>query len=119
MKRFGLALAIVLAGGLVAPQAEAADMKYPRQVRRYHAPKPVVHQKVHHHRAWNCNKFGTCWPTWGWGMDVPVGPVAAVIVSRGDVPLLHRHDVLYKRSCHVPRLWWNGYRFEKGVGAEC
>ena len=118
MKRIGLALALVLAGGLLVPPVEAADYRNPRpQVRRHYAPQPVVHH--HHHRAWSCNVWGECQPNWGWGMDVPGGPVAAVIVARGDVPLFHRHDDLYVRTCHAPRGAWNGYRWVKVVGAEC
>jgi hypothetical protein len=126
MKRLGLVPAVLLVAGLAAQPAAAADFKGPGYAPRHKvyrkAPPHAAPHKYQHKRDWACwgkRENRNCYPTWGWGMRTPTGPLAAVIVARGDVPLMHRHDLPYKRSCHAPRLAWNGFKWVKTWGVEC
>ena len=114
MKRFYVASAMVLAAALLAPPAAAADYYAPR-----HHAKP--HHAYHHHgklrRGWTCNEHGNCLPNWGWGKDVATGPVAMVIVARGDIPLFEPGDRY--TNCKMPRRVWNGFRWDKVWDVNC
>jgi hypothetical protein len=119
MKRFCLTSAMIAAAALLAPPAAAADYYAPRHAGPRHHAKP--HHAYHHHgkirRGWTCNRHGNCQPMWGWGKDVATGPVAMVIVARGDIPLYERPDRY--TSCKMPRLEWTGWRWVKAWDVNC
>ncbi len=113
MKRFYLASAMVFAATLLAQPAAAADYRGPR----YAKPQRVYEQPAHPKRGWTCNAYGNCQPNWGWGKDVATGPIAMVIVARGDIPLYERPDRY--TSCQMPRRVWTGWRWMKVWDVHC
>ena len=110
MKFFGLTSAMVFAAALLAQPAAAADYRGPR-----HA-QPYEHH-AHPKRGWTCNAHGNCQPNWGWGKDVAVGPVAMVIVARGEIPLYEVPDRY--TSCQTPHRVWTGFRWHKVWDQNC
>ncbi len=117
MKLFGLASAMVFAAALLAQPAAAADYRGPRHYGPRHAQPYHAYQHHHARRGWTCNKHGNCQPMWGWGKDVATGPVAAVIVARGDIPLYEVPDRY--TSCQMPRRVWTGWRWVKVWDVNC
>ena len=119
MKLFGLTSAMVFAAALLAQPVAAADYYAPRQYSPRQHAKP--HHAYKHHadakRGWTCNKYGNCQPMWGWGKDVATGPVAMVIVARGDIPLVERPDRY--TSCQMPHQVWTGWRWVKMWDQNC
>lgn len=118
MKLIGLASAMVFAAALLAQPAAAADYYAPRHYGPRHHAQPY-HAYQHHHarRGWTCNAAGNCQPNWGWGKDVATGPVAMVIVARGEIPLYEVPDRY--TSCQTPRRVWNGFRWSKVWDQNC
>ena len=114
MKHFGLASAMVIAAALLAQPAAAADYRGPRHRAK---PHPVYKQPAELKRGWTCNAYGNCQPNWGWGKDVATGPIAMVIVGRGDIPLYERPDRY--TSCQMPRREWDGVRWTKVWDVHC
>lgn len=114
MKHFGLASAMVIAAALLAQPAAAADYRGPR----HHAkPRVVYEQPTHPKRGWTCNAYGNCQPNWGWGKDVATGPIAMVIVARGDIPLYELPDRY--TGCRMPRRVWDGVHWNKVWDVNC
>jgi len=97
MKRLGFVPALLLAAGVLAHPAAAADMGPYDTAPRHHAVHPE-HHRHHWHQAW------------GWGADVPGGPVAAVIVARGPVPLTWHSGDPYAHPCYAPHHRWRHAR---------
>jgi len=118
MKLFGLTSAMVFAAALLAQPVAAADYYAPRP----YGPRHVKPQHAYKHhadakRGWTCNEYGNCQPMWGWGKDVATGPVAMVIVARGDIPLVERPDRY--TSCQTPHRVWTGWRWMKMWDQNC